>query len=241
MPQKFAHSHTMASSPPRGRRRIGLSNPRAARAEATEAESRRLEIQYEAEQRGIYLAEQEQRRALQIAARNVGAEIPDSDYDSDELSEDSQMPNDEVQEAPAPVAVPPPVAAAAPRNRNLWQGNHPKLNMVARRYLMQPQRQEMLAMASNDLDRIAEIRGLKRDPTKDFGHDNFKHSALTFINRKTCEELNSDQVFVQSYLPPNSLLNDENLRQKIKDFQRVAVNTNVEEIDRRNCLFYILT
>ncbi len=82
------------SSPPRSRRRIGLSNPRAARGEATEAESRRLEIQYEAEQRGIYLAEQEQRRALQIAARNVGAEIPDSDYDSDELSEDSQMPND---------------------------------------------------------------------------------------------------------------------------------------------------
>jgi hypothetical protein len=237
MPQNFAHLHTMASSPPRGRRRIGLSNPRAARAEATEAESRRLEIQYEAELRGIHFAEQEQRLALRIATRNVDAEIPDSDYDGDEFSLNSQIPNDEVQEAPAPVA---PVAAAAPRNRNLWQGNHPKLNMVARRYLMQPQRQEMLAVASNDPDRIAEIRGLKRDPSKDFGHDNFKHSALTFINRKTCEELNNDQVFVQNYLLPNSLLNEEVLRQKIKDFQRVAVNTDVEDIDPRTFLFYIL-
>ena len=41
---------TMASSPPRQMRRIGLSNPRAARGASTEAENRRVQVQNAADQ-----------------------------------------------------------------------------------------------------------------------------------------------------------------------------------------------
>jgi hypothetical protein len=247
----------MASPPPRQVRRIGLSNPRAARGQATEAENRRVQAQNAVDQREA--EERDHRRALRLVAPVVGLEIPmdedDSGEDSDNqfaLDSQSQSSIDDDQHSPPPPAVRPAVQprnispvpiqaiAAAPRNtrnRALWQGNHAKLNIVARRYLMQPGRQEMLAMASNDADRIAEIRQLKRDPTKDFGHDNFKHSALTFLVRKTREELNSDQTFVQNYLPQNSLLSDELLRQKINQFMLVAINTDVADIDSRNCLF----
>jgi hypothetical protein len=228
-------------------RRIGLSNPRAARGESTEAETRRVQAQNAADQREA--AEREHRLALRLVAPVVGLELPMDEDDSDEDS-DNQFALD--SQSPPPPAVRPAVQprndspvpiqeiAAAPRNtrnRALWQGNHAKLNIVARRYLMQPGRQEMLAMASNDAERIAEIRQLKRDPTKDFGYDNFKHSALTFLVRKTREELNSDQTFVQNYLPQNSILSDELLRQKINQFTLVAISTDVADIDSRNCLF----
>jgi hypothetical protein len=235
-------------------RRIGLSNPRAARGEATEAENRRVQAQNAANRREA--EERDHHRALRLVAPIVGLELPidedDSDEDSDnefDLDSQSQSSIDDDQQAPPAAAVRPAVqplnpspvpiqaTAAASRNRALWQGNHAKLNIVARRYLMQPGRQEMLAMASDDAHRIAEIRQLKRDPTKDFGYDNFKHSALTFLVRKTREELNSDQTFVQSYLPANSLLSDELLRQKINQFMLVAINTPVADIDSRNRLF----
>ncbi len=235
------------SSPPRRRQRIGLSNPRAARGEANQAEQR--EAQREAE-------EQYHRLALNLAASVVGLEVPFDDEDRDEFNLDSDnslsqgsIENDDNPQAPPPPAavrplVPPPVAnqaiAAAPRNRALWQGNDAKLNIVAGRYLMQPGRQEMQAMASNNADRIAEIRQLKRDPNRDFGHDNYKHSSLSFLVRKTCEELNSDVTFVQNYLPLNFVLSEELLRQKINQFMQIAIATNVGDIDPRNCLFYVL-
>jgi hypothetical protein len=243
------------SSPPRNRRRIGLSNPRAARAEATQAENRRVQTENAANQRES--EEQDHRRALNFVASVVGLEVPIDEQDEDDFdlgsvnSQQSQgsIENDNNPQAPpSPAAVrplvQPPVlnqaVAAVPRNRALWQGNHPKLNIVARRYLMQPGRQEMLAVASNDPDRIAEIRHLKRDPNRDFGYDNLKHSALSFLVRKTCEELNSDPTFVQNYLPLNSVLSEELLRQRINQFLQIAIATNVGDIDPRNCLFYVL-
>jgi hypothetical protein len=220
--------------PPRNcRRRVGLGqpvgDPRAARAQASEAEIQRLALQ-------------------QIVRQgSMGLDIPsDDENDDDEFnldtSDSEDYPRARAREPPSPPPQPAqvpadaqPVASLSARSRQLWQGNHPKLNIVARLFLLQPQRQEMLAMASNEPELI---RQLKRDQTKDFGHDNFKHAGFSFIVQKTCEELNSNQAFVQGYLPQNSILSAELLRQKIKEFQLIAVNTNIQDIDSRNYTIY---
>jgi hypothetical protein len=223
--------NTMAFSPPRNRRRIvGLNDPRAARAHATDAEQRRLALQQIVQQ------------------GRMGLDIPSDAYEDSEADEFNLDSDSDSDDAAAAAAPPPPpaeavpqsapiqvqAAAPAPRNRYFWVGNDTKLNIVARRFLLQPQRQEMAAMAANDPERISEIRLLKRDQNKDFDHDNFKHSAHSFLVQKTCEELNTDRAFVESHLPPNSSLNAELLRQKIKEFQQIAVNTNIQDIVPRN-------
>lgn len=171
---------------------------------------------------------------------DFGLDIPGDDDDSESVPTDGEEP----AQAPAIVHDVQPVAAGATsarsreiarsRDRHFWQGNDTKLNFVARHFLLQPQRQEMLAIASNQPERVAEIRQLKRVQTRDFGHDNYKHAAFSFLVQKTCEELNSNQAFVEGYLPANSLLNAELLRQKIKEFQQIAVRANIQDIDSRN-------
>jgi hypothetical protein len=176
--------------------------------------------------------------------------IPGDDDDSESSFSDPEQVERQIV---PPVAVGQPVVAdaaslsarsrevARSRDRHFWQGNDSKLNVFARIFLRQPQRQEMLAIASNDPERVAEIRQLKRVLARDFDHDNFKHSAFSFIVLKTCEELNSNQAFVDSYLPANTLLNPELVRQKVKEFQAIAVRANIQDIDSRKYLLIMFT
>lgn len=231
------------SSPPPIRRRVGLGqrvgDPRAARAQASEAESQRLELQQRAD-------EQSNHRVFQQIVRqgNMGLDIlSDSEnYDVDEFnldtSDSEDHPRARAREPPPLPPQPAPAPAAAQlsaRSRQLWQGNNAKLNIMSSLYLLQPVRQEMIANASQDPDSIAVIRQIKRDPSRDLGHDNLKHAGKKFIIEKTCEELNDHSVFAQ-FLPANSRIGAELLRQKIREFQEIAVNSAEEEIDRSNFL-----
>jgi hypothetical protein len=216
---------TMASSPPHIRRRIvGLNDPRGARAQATESEQQRL--------------------ALRHIARVEDLEIPSEEYtDGDDYSDSDSVDfrahrQAPLQAPPAAAAAPAPAAAAASsaRSRQLWQGNHAKLNIVASLFLLQPERQEMLAIASHDPVRAAAIRQFKRDPSRDLGHDNMKHAGKKFIIEKLCEELNEHAAFAQ-FLPANQRLQPELLRQKIREFQDIAVTCDEDSIDRSISLF----
>jgi hypothetical protein len=215
------------SSPPRQRRRIlGLGpNPRAARAQANEDEIAR--------------------RAAFAQVRNdqnIGLDIPDSEHSQDSFNLDSD--SDDIRAsrrappqaaaaaaAAAPAAAPPAAAALSARSRQLWLGNDAKLNIVASLFLLQPERQEMLAIASQDPERIAAIRQIKRDPSRDLDHDNLKHSGKKFIIIKTCEELNEHAGFAQ-FLPGNQRILPETLRQKIKEFTDIAAICPESDIDR---------
>ena len=128
-----------------------------------------------------------------------------------------------VQLAPAAAAAAAAAAASSARSRQLWLGNHAKLNIVASVLLLQPDRQEMLALASQDPERIADSRQFKRDPSRDLGHDNS-------IIQKTCEELNAHAAFAQ-YLPANQRIGADLLRQKIKDFTDIAIICLESDID----------
>ena len=232
------------SSPPPIRRRVGLGqrvgDPRAARAQASEAESHRLELQQRADEQG-------NRRVFQEIVRqgSMGLDIPSDGENYDEerefnldTSDSEDYPRARPREAPHLPPQPAQAPAAAQmsaRSRQLWQGNHAKLNIMSSLYLLQPVRQEMIANASQDPESIAVIRQIKRDPSRDLGHDNLKHAGKKFIIEKTCEELNDHSIFAQ-FLPANSRIGAELLRQKIREFQEIAVNSVEEEIDRSNFL-----
>lgn len=100
-------------------------------------------------------------------------------------------------------------------------------------YLNQPERQELLAQALNDEVRIANILSLKRDQSKDFSHDNLKRGGEKFLLQKTADELNACQEFA-NYKPASQEIKAELLRQKIKEFQEIAVATEDHAIDPRN-------
>ena len=134
------------------------------------------------------------------------------------------------QLAPAAAAAAAAAAASSVRSRQLWLGNHAKLNIVASVLLLQPDRQEMLALASQDPERIADIRQFKRDPSRGLGHDNLKNAGKTSIIQKTCEELNAHAAFAQ-YLPANQRIGADLLRQKIKDFTDIAIICLESDID----------
>jgi hypothetical protein len=219
----------MSSPPPRQQRRIvGLNDPRAARAQANLDE----------------LARQAAFNQIRND-QNMGLDIPDSQDSQDSFNLDSPDPQrrrrapapaarEPPPQAPAPAAAAPPAALSA-RGRAMWQGNDIKLNIVASLYLLQPGRQEMIAAASNDQIAITAIRQFKIDPSRDLGHDNLKRAGKKFIIEKTCEELNDHPIFAQ-FLLPNSRMNAELLRQKIGEFQEIAVNSPEEDIDRSNFL-----
>ena len=190
----------MASSHPRNRCRVGLSDPRAARAQATDAESQRLQSQQHRRALGDIVLQDDN---LDVQSEEY-VNASDNDFELEDSESDHQPPQARARPPVQMAAMPPAknqqfAASAAsnhPRNKYFWVGNDPKLNIVARLCLMQPQRQEMLAVASNDADHISEIRQLKWDQSKYFNHDNFKHSAHSFLVQKTCEELSQDVSFV---------------------------------------------
>jgi hypothetical protein len=136
---------------------------------------------------------------------------------------------------------PPEVLAARSRarNRHFWQGNDGKLNLMASKYLNQPLRQEIAANASGNADSIAHIRSLKRDPAQDLDHSNLKHSGKLFLVQATTDELNACEAF-REYLPETQTLSVELCRQKIKEFQAIAVATPDASIDRRMNFFFDL-
>jgi hypothetical protein len=107
---------------------------------------------------------------------------------------------------------------------------------VASLFLLQPERQEMIAIASHDPVRAAAIRLFKRDPSRDFGHDNMKRAGKKFIIEKTCEELNEHAAFAQ-FLSANQRILPELLRQKIREFQDISVICHEDSIDRSISLF----
>ncbi len=131
---------------------------------------------------------------------------------------------------------PPEVVAARsrayPRNRYFWLGNDGKLNLLASKYLNQPLRQEIAANASGNADSIAHIRSLKRDATQDLDYNNLKHSGKLFLVQATTDELNACDAF-KEYLPETQTLSVELCRQKIKEFQAIAVGTPDASIDHR--------
>ncbi len=114
---------------------------------------------------------------------------------------------------------------------------------VDRYYLNQPERQELLANALADETRRELIRSLKRDPNRDLSHDNLKYAGQKFLIQKTADELNACQQFAQ-YKLPSQEITTELLRQKIKEFQDIAVAASEESIDRRAgsfvTLYYLL-
>jgi hypothetical protein len=214
----------MSSSPPLIRRRVvGLADPRAARAQALESEQQRLA----------------QRLALRHIVRvEDNLDIPSEEYtdgddhsDSGSDSVDFRAPPRASPQAPAAAPAVAPAAALSARSRQLWQGNHTKLNIVASLFLLQPERQEMIASASQNPARIAAIRAFKRDTSRDLGHDNLKHAGKKFIIEKTCEELNEHAAFAQ-FLSANQRIQPELLRQKIREFQDISVNCHEDDIDR---------
>lgn len=133
---------------------------------------------------------------------------------------------------------PPEVVAARSRaynrNRYFWVGNDGKLNLMASKYLNQPLRQEIAANASGNADSIAHIRSLKRDAAQDLDYNNLKHSGKLFLVQATTDELNACDAFKQ-YMPESQTLSVELCRQKIKEFQAIAVGTSNASIDRRKC------
>ena len=215
---------TMANLSAGSRRpRVGLSDPRGARAQANEEEGVRLAREADDVRHVI-------RRIVDNGA--MGLDIPDSN--SEELDSDFE---DEFDANPPPPIRPIPGAAIPPippaRSRNLWIGNNPKLNLVASKFRGQPLRQELAANASGSQDLIAKIRSLKRDPTKEFDFGNLKHSGKKFLMEQTAAELNECAQF-QLHMPAGAQLQYEYLRQKIKEFSDIAVATPVARIDIRN-------
>lgn len=183
-----------------------------------------------------------------------------SDHDRGQSQNDRQ---DSVSESPPAGEsnagrVPAAASAAAStsaRSRTQWNHNHPKLNLMARYvrpamaclqasatagsrnifryYLNQPERQEQEAVALNDEARLEHILCLKREPNRDLGHDNLKYAGQKFLLQKTAEELNACQEFA-NYKPATQEISTELLRQKIKEFQEIAVATAEADIDPRN-------
>jgi hypothetical protein len=230
-------------------RQVGLSNPRSARGRANEQEIERVSVQ-NFPRRGANDEEFERVAIRNIMSRGVmGLDVPgygDSDAETENMSPDAsddsvvgngdQVHQDEIVDSNAFVEVPesPPeiiVARARARNRYFWAGNDGKLNLMASKYLNQPLRQELQANSSRDADVIAHIRSLKRDPAKDLDHDNLKHSGKLFLVQKTCDELNECELF-KEYMPEHQTLGVELCRQKIREFQEIAVNTRDADIDR---------
>jgi hypothetical protein len=205
--------NTMSSSPPRNRRRIvGLNDPRAARAQANDAELHRLALR-------------------QLVEQDDNLDIPSEEYEGSDYSG-----SDDAPPPPAPVRQSAPIIqaqVAAPRSRHLWTGNNTKLNLLARKYINQPLRQEVAANASGSADRIAEIRSLKRDPSRDLDFDNLAHAGKLFLVQKTCEELNECAEF-RNHIPENFNLSVELTRQKIKEYTEIAVATPEHSIDHSN-------
>ncbi len=164
--------------------------------------------------------------------------------------EDDRDNDSDIHQSPPEVVA----ARARARNRYFWQGNDGKLNLMASKYLNQPLRQEIAANASGNAVSIAQIRLLKRDAAQDLDHNNLKHSGTIaecrqcrcyFIERKsytisgklflvqaTTDELNACEAF-REYLPESQTLSVELCRQKIKEFQAIAVGTPDASIDRR--------
>jgi hypothetical protein len=57
-------------------------------------------------------------------------------------------------------------------------------------------------------------------------------TGMKFLVQKTVDELNACEVF-REFMPANQRLSVELCRQKIKEFQTIAVNTPDADIDRR--------
>ena len=262
-------ANNSGSSGQRRPRQVGLANPRSARGRANEEEVERVALQnsanrdqnhQEAPPRVAVLnfpgrgANQEEfeRVAIQNIMRNgdMGLDVPISDGDSEfessmeslqvrsrALTPEAQDADDRELEIPES---PPEVLAARSRARNryFWQGNDGKLNLMASKYLNQPLRQEIAANASGNADSIAHIRSLKRDPSQDLDHSNLKHSGKLFLVQATTDELNACEAF-REYLPETQTLSVELCRQKIKEFQAIAVATPDASIDSRMNLFFL--
>ena len=156
--------------------------------------------------------------SLQVRSRALTPEAQDAD--------DREL---QIHESPPEVLA----ARSRARNRYFWQGNDGKLNLMASKYLNQPLRQEIAANASGNADSIAHIRSLKRDPAQDLDHSNLKHSGKLFLVQATTDELNACEAF-KEYLPETQTLSVELCRQKIKEFQAIAVATPDASIDIRN-------
>lgn len=227
-----------SSGSAQGQRRphVGLPLPRAARGRANDEEVSRRAIQDIARRGHLSLdiassdAETENMSSDSSDASTLGEQRGQALGNSDASDLSDSPPNSLEQRRPADA----PRAAAnlAARNRYFWTGNDAKLNLMASKYLNQPLRQEIIANASRNQEAIAHIRSLKRIQTQDLDHDNLKHSGKLFLVQKTCERLNACETF-KEHMPPNQTLTDELCRQKIKEFQRIAVNTSQENIDQR--------
>lgn len=61
---------------------------------------------------------------------------------------------------------------------------------------------------------------------------NLHNSGQLFLVKATTEELNASEAF-REFLPESQTLNVELCRQKIKEFQAIAVATPEASIDRR--------
>jgi hypothetical protein len=213
----------------------GVLNPRSARAQANDEEVVRRVIQS---------IVREDEVGLDIPGYDdSGSESENNSLDTSEASENVDEESEvEIQvdgenEEHDYAAAPPPASEAIvvrnrPRNRHFWAGNDSKLNMMAGKYLNQPLRQEIIANGSNNAEVVSQIRSLKRLPNRDLDYDNLKHSGKIFLVQKTTEELNACELF-KEMMPANQRLSVELCRQKIKEFQSIAVNTADADIDRR--------
>ncbi len=210
----------------------GVPNPRSARAQANEEEMFRRVI------RSIV---REDEVGLDIPgyddsgseSENNSLDLSEAPENVDEESEEQIQVNGENEEH---VGAPPPasevIVVRSVSSRTRWAGNDSKLNMMASKYLNQPLRQEIIANASNNAGFVSQIRSLKRLPNRDLDYDNLKHSGKIFLVQKTVEELNACDLF-KEMMPANQRLSVELCRQKIKEFQLIAVNTLDADIDRR--------
>jgi hypothetical protein len=219
----MASNSTGSSQGQRRPRQVGLANPRSARGRANEEEVDRVAIHNAAHidqnhQEVPRVAVQNfpsrganQEEIERVAIRNIvrsgemgldvlgyeDSESENSSFGSIEVRSRTPEPQDEdgrgndsnIHQSPPEVVA----TRARARNHYFWQGNDGKLNLMASKYLNQPLRQEVAAIASGNADSIAHIRSLKRDVAQDLDHSNLKHSG-TIAECRQCQKVTQFQA-----------------------------------------------
>jgi hypothetical protein len=219
-----ASVHSMSSSAgSSGGGRVGLARPRpaggeraiarGARGAANQLEINRqnseLEINRQnSEPPAIEIAVYEPENQIMVPQLGEVQVISDEEHEDEPEGEEQQLPGN-----------------GRRSGNRAWEGNHQRLNIMARSLLMSPFNAEAAA-ASNPAERES-IRNMKRDPALSLGWGNIKNNSNGILIARTRAELNADPAYLQA--SGNTLLNhDELLRQKIRKYTGQAnLETNI--------------
>ena len=203
--------------------RVGLARPRAAGGERAIARSARgaanqLEINRQNSELEINRQNSEP-PAIEIAVYEPENQImvpPRGEVQVNSDEEPEAEPEGEEQQLPG---------IGRRSGNRAWEGNHQRLNIMARSLLMSPFNAEAAA-APNPAERES-IKNIKRDPALPLGWGNIKPNSNGLLIARTRLELNADPAYLQA--SGNYLLNNnELLRQKIRTFTLQAnLETNI--------------